>query len=105
MDFVTLRAFLQICLRQGSSSRAETEVTLGVVPVLRGKAGGLRQVTIGAGHVLKVSSRRAKADVTLGAGPVLKGEAGGLKPVLNWVNVCSPKHTSNTSTNYESFLN
>ena len=28
-----------------------------------------------------------------------------LKPVLNWANVCSPKHTSDTSTNYDSFLN
>ena len=28
-----------------------------------------------------------------------------LKPVLNWTNVCSPEHTSNTSTNYDSFLN
>ena len=30
---------------------------------------------------------------------------GGLKPVLNWANVCSPEHTSDTSTNYDSFLN
>ena len=29
----------------------------------------------------------------------------GLKPVLNWTNVCSPEHTSDTSTNYDSFLN
>ena len=29
----------------------------------------------------------------------------GLKPVLNWANVCSPEHTSDTSTNYDSFLN
>ena len=28
-----------------------------------------------------------------------------LKPVLNWGNVCSPEHTSDTSTNYDSFLN
>ena len=28
-----------------------------------------------------------------------------LKPVLNWVHVCSPEHTSDTSTNYDSFLN
>ena len=28
-----------------------------------------------------------------------------LKPILNWVNVCSPEHTSDTSTNYDSFLN
>ena len=27
------------------------------------------------------------------------------KPVLNWANVCSPEHTSKTSTNYDSFLN
>ena len=27
------------------------------------------------------------------------------KPVLNWVNVCSPEHTSDTSTNYDLFLN
>ena len=27
------------------------------------------------------------------------------KPVLNWTNVCSPEHTSDTSTNYDSFLN
>ena len=27
------------------------------------------------------------------------------KPVLNWSNVCSPEHTSDTSTNYDSFLN
>ena len=27
------------------------------------------------------------------------------KPVLNWANVCSPEHTSDTSTNYDSFLN
>ena len=25
--------------------------------------------------------------------------------VLNWTNVCSPEHTSDTSTNYDSFLN
>ena len=29
----------------------------------------------------------------------------GLKAVLNWANVCSPEHTSDTSTNYDSFLN
>ena len=28
-----------------------------------------------------------------------------VKPVLNWANVCSPEHTSDTSTNYDSFLN
>ena len=28
-----------------------------------------------------------------------------LKPVLNWANVCSPEHTSDTSTNCDSFLN
>ena len=28
-----------------------------------------------------------------------------LKPVLNWANVCSPEYTSDTSTNYDSFLN
>ena len=28
-----------------------------------------------------------------------------LKPILNWANVCSPKHTLDTSTNYDSFLN
>ena len=28
-----------------------------------------------------------------------------VKPVLNWTNVCSPEHTSDTSTNYDSFLN
>ena len=28
-----------------------------------------------------------------------------LKPVLNWAHVCSPEHTSDTSTNYDSFLN
>ena len=27
-----------------------------------------------------------------------------LKPVLNWENVCSPEHTSDTSTNYDSLL-
>ena len=32
-------------------------------------------------------------------------QATGVKPVLNWVNVCSPEHTSDTSTNYDSFLN
>ena len=24
-----------------------------------------------------------------------------IKPVLNWANVCSPEHTSDTSTNYD----
>ena len=28
-----------------------------------------------------------------------------VKPVLNWANVCSPEHTSDTSMNYDSFLN
>ena len=28
-----------------------------------------------------------------------------IKPVLNGANVCSPEHTSDTSTNYDSFLN
>ena len=28
-----------------------------------------------------------------------------VKPVLNWAHVCSPEHTSDTSTNYDSFLN
>ena len=27
-----------------------------------------------------------------------------VKPVLNWANVSSPEHTSDTSTNYDSFL-
>ena len=26
-----------------------------------------------------------------------------VKPVLNWANICSPEHTSDTSTNYDSF--
>ena len=33
------------------------------------------------------------------------GSVKSLKPVLNWANVCSPEHTSDTSTNYDSFLN
>ena len=28
-----------------------------------------------------------------------------VKPVLKWANACSPEHTSDTSTNYDSFLN
>ena len=28
-----------------------------------------------------------------------------VKPVLNWANVCLPKHTSDTWMNYDSFLN
>ena len=28
-----------------------------------------------------------------------------LKAVLNWANFCLPEHTSDTSTNYDSFLN
>ena len=28
-----------------------------------------------------------------------------LKPVLNWANLCSPEHTSDTSANYDSFFN
>ena len=28
-----------------------------------------------------------------------------VKPVLNWANVCSPEHTSDSSMNYDSFLN
>ena len=28
-----------------------------------------------------------------------------LKPILNWANVCSPEHTSDPLTNYDSFLN
>ena len=28
-----------------------------------------------------------------------------MQPVLNWANVCSPEHTSDTSTNYDSFFN
>ena len=28
-----------------------------------------------------------------------------VKPVLNWANVCLPEHTSDTLTNYDSFLN
>ena len=28
----------------------------------------------------------------------------GLKPVLNWANVCSPEHTSDISTNYDSLI-
>ena len=28
-----------------------------------------------------------------------------LKPILNWANVCSPEHTSDTSTKYDSFHN
>ena len=38
---------------------------------------------------------------------LLKGQIAGysLKPVLNWANVSSPEHTSDTSTNYDSFLN
>ena len=35
----------------------------------------------------------------------MKYPATNLKPVLNWANVCSPEHTSDTSTNYDSFLN
>ena len=37
-----------------------------------------------------------------GGGDIAKAT---LKPVLNWANVCSPEHTSDTSTNYDSFLN
>ena len=37
-----------------------------------------------------------------GGGGVLRVR---VKPVLNWANVCSPEHTSDTSTNYDSFLN
>ena len=33
------------------------------------------------------------------------GLAARRQPVLNWANVCSPEHTSDTWTNYDSFLN
>ena len=35
----------------------------------------------------------------------LSNEKLSVKPVLNWANVCSPEHASDTSTNYDSFLN
>ena len=38
-------------------------------------------------------------------GPDNKGGVITVKPVLNWANVCSPEHTSDTSTNYDLFLN
>ena len=42
-----------------------------------------------------------KVEVAVLGSPVLIR----LKPVLNWANVCSPEHTSDTSTNYDLFLN
>ena len=56
----------------------------------------------GLGDVLKWCNVRAHKsnifDNTIDFRPTLK-------PVLNWANVCSPEHTSDTSTNYDSFLN
>ena len=40
-----------------------------------------------------------------GGGGGLVSSFDAVKPVLNWANVCSPEHTSDTSTNYDSFLN
>ena len=37
--------------------------------------------------------------------PRRKPELESLKPVLNWANVCSPEHTSDTLKKYDSFLN
>ena len=39
------------------------------------------------------------------SGPSLLQGWESVNPVLNWANVCSPEHTSDTSTNYNSFLN
>ena len=44
--------------------------------------------------------REVEVVETGGAGCMVR-----VKPVLNWANVCSPEHTSDTSTNYDSFLN
>ena len=35
----------------------------------------------------------------------VEGVEGKRGRVLNWANVCSPEHTSDSSTNYDSFLN
>ena len=45
---------------------------------------------------LAYSQRRGYSVGRLTSGGVLS---------LNWTNVCSPEHTSDTSTNYDSFLN
>ena len=38
-------------------------------------------------------------------GSIVPRNIASLKPVLNWANICSPERTSDTSTNYDSFLN
>ena len=74
--------------------------------------------TVSTNHnTLKTKGRGGGSGTGGGVGRV--GEGGGgeagnqtddrpltnLKPVLNWANVCSPEHASDTSTNYDSFLN
>ena len=41
----------------------------------------------------------------LQSGVFVAMECARVKPILNWANVCLPEHTSDTSTNYDSFLN
>ena len=60
----------------------------------------------GGGHEERFAVSVRKADGRgAGSGSRQSHAPPRLKPVLNWANVCSPEHTSETSTNYDSFLN
>ena len=54
---------------------------------------------INAGITHAAVKRNTRSDISAGITVVR------LRPVLSWANVCSPEHTSDTSTNYDSFLN
>ena len=55
--------------------------------------------------LMDLFERRAVSGKLLARAEIPGSEGLDLKPVLNWTNVCSPEHTSDTSTNYDSFLN
>ena len=69
-----------------------------------GGGGGGRNERVGYRPKRRIPPEKDRRD--RGPPPDLNNRfSGSVKPVLNWANVCSPEHTSDTSTNYDSFLN
>ena len=100
------RGLMMVCVGGwGGGSTKHYSVTTGLISTLRWATmrailidcGGQTQKTI----CTKCNSRREKESRSGESNPRHPLTS----PVLNWANVCSPEHTSDTSTNYDSFLN
>ena len=92
---------------EGSGSGVQCESSVAGSAVWKQPGQECRVKAVGQECSVKAAWPGVRCESSLARNAVWRqrGQECSVKPVLNWANVCSPEHTSDTSTNYASFLN